>query len=146
MTINLTWPWISPKRHWIFDVWLQPLVQKTRKVICQSSQLLVGHAQWWHGTLMSFLFMFQHVFIECKFRHFLKIDSTRITQLLLSRHLVNARTYFYQQKPNQQEIIQIQVTYWRRGVDVLLKKTNWVILLLLPVFVGSLVPTRNRNK
>ena len=47
-------------------------------------------------TLMSFFFMFQHVFIKCKFRHFLKIDSTRITQLLLSRHLFKARTYFYQ--------------------------------------------------
>ena len=46
--------------------------------------------------MMSFLFMFQHVFIKCKFRHFLKINSTSITQLLLSRHLFKARTYFYQ--------------------------------------------------
>ena len=62
-------------------------------------------------TFMSFFFMFQHVFIKYKFRHFLKINSPSITQLLLSRHLFNARTYFYQSKPNQQETIQIQVTY-----------------------------------
>ena len=72
-----------------------------------------------------------------------------MTKFLLRRHLFDAKTKdFINLKPNQKETKQIQITYYRRGVDALLvdetdKLSNLTFTYL---FCWKLSTIRNMNQ